>query len=113
MQSVPGRIPIASDAWTSKNQHAFLALTASWINEDWEMVITLIDFIQLTGSHSGENMAKEAFKTLKELNIKEKASLLSFDYGKRKLYLHAYSLLRIPEIMRAMLERSTMSLSNC
>ena len=72
VQAVPGRIPVASDAWTSKNRLAFLALTASWINEDWEMRVALIDFIQLVGSHSGENMANEAFKTLNELEMVEK-----------------------------------------
>jgi hypothetical protein len=71
---VPGQIPIASDAWTSANRHAFLALTASWITEDWEIVIALIDFILLTGTHSGANMAKVAFKTLEELDMKDKVS---------------------------------------
>lgn len=32
----------------------------------------MIDFIELTGTHSGVNMAKEAFKTLEDLDIKEK-----------------------------------------
>jgi ribosomal protein S5 len=38
------------------------------------MVTALIDFIQLVGSHSGKNMAKAAFETLKELNMKDKVS---------------------------------------
>lgn len=73
---MPGRIPIASDAWTSANRHAFLALTGSWITEDWEMVIALVDFIELTGTHSGANMAKSAFGTLEELDMKEKVSVV-------------------------------------
>lgn len=47
---------------------------ASWITEDWELVTVLIDFIQLEGSHSGRNMAKEAFKTLEDLDIVKKVS---------------------------------------
>ena len=38
------------------------------------MVVALIDFIQLVGSHSGKNMAKVAFETLKELNMNDKVS---------------------------------------
>ena len=40
--------------------------------------MTLIDFIRLKWAHSGINMAKEAFKTLQELEIKDKASLNLF-----------------------------------
>jgi len=37
-------------------------------------MVALIDFIQLVGSHSGANMAKEAYKTLVELGMTEKES---------------------------------------
>lgn len=36
------------------------------------MVVALIDFIQLIGSHSGENMAGKAFETLTVLEMVEK-----------------------------------------
>jgi hypothetical protein len=39
------------------------------------MVVVLIDFIQMQGTHSGANMVKVAFKTLEELDIKEKANV--------------------------------------
>jgi len=73
-QATPGKIPIASDAWTSTNQLSFLALTASWITEDWELVISLIDFILLKGVHSGANMAGMTYKTLEEFDMKHKVS---------------------------------------
>jgi hypothetical protein len=38
------------------------------------MVVALIDFIQMQGAHSGANMAKAAFKTLEELDMKNKVS---------------------------------------
>ena len=62
-QAVLGKIPIVSNVWTSTNQLSFLALTASWITEDWELVISLIDFILLKGMHSGANMAGMTYKT--------------------------------------------------
>jgi hypothetical protein len=60
--------------WTSTNQLSFLALTASWITEDWELVISLIDFILLKGVHSGANMAGLTYKTLEEFEMKHKVS---------------------------------------
>jgi hypothetical protein len=34
---------------------------AHWISKDWKLKNILIDFYQLSGSHSGENLA-EAFE---------------------------------------------------
>jgi hypothetical protein len=73
-QAVPGKIPIASDAWTSTNRLSFLALTASWITEDWGLAISLINFILLKGTHSGANMASATYKTLDESKMTQKVS---------------------------------------
>ena len=71
---MPGSIPIASDAWTLSNRIAFLALTASWITKDWELVLLLLDFIELKGAHSGANMAGVVFESLIDLDMKDKVN---------------------------------------
>ena len=44
LASIPGLLAIGCDAWTSSNRIAFLAITASWITDQWELEETLIDF---------------------------------------------------------------------
>ena len=52
------RISIALDAWTSPNKKAFLAIQAYYITDDWKYRFALIGFEELSGSHTGENLAK-------------------------------------------------------
>lgn len=59
---MPGKISFTLDAWTSKNQLPFLGITAHWIDHDWNLHFTLIDFQLLSGSHSGENL-QEVFES--------------------------------------------------
>ena len=42
------------------------------MDEDWNIVEVLLDFAELNGSHSGENMATSVYKTLEELNLVDK-----------------------------------------
>ncbi|CAJ0749910.1 1008_t:CDS:2, partial [Entrophospora sp. SA101] len=46
--------------WTSANTIPFLGITSHWINIDWQLQETLIDFVKLSGPHSGDNL-REAF----------------------------------------------------
>lgn len=74
-QNVPmGKLPLAVDAWTSTTRLAFLALVGLWIDEDWNMHEVLLDFIELEGAHSGENMAEYVLGTLKDLDMLESVS---------------------------------------
>lgn len=57
------------------NRLSYLAITGSWITDDWELEAALLDFIQLHGSHSGANMAKVTHKGLEELDICEKVGV--------------------------------------
>lgn len=72
-------VPIAIDAWTSTNQIAFLATVISFISDDWRFCEVLLDFTQLTGAHSGTNMAGNIFASLEEFRITDKVSRTSDD----------------------------------
>jgi len=61
LQKMLGKISFTLDAWTSRNQLPFLGITAHWIDSDWNLCSTLIDFQLLSGPHSGENL-KAAFE---------------------------------------------------
>jgi hypothetical protein len=60
------------DAWTSKNQLPFLGISVHWIDEEWNLKCSILDFCLLSGPHSGENLANQFFDVLQEFNIATK-----------------------------------------
>ncbi|KAI0752330.1 hypothetical protein C8Q80DRAFT_1078259, partial [Daedaleopsis nitida] len=59
LQEYPGRLSFATDAWTSPNHRAFMALTVHF-EHNGEPIILLLDIVELAKSHSGVHLA-EAF----------------------------------------------------
>ncbi|KAF7322202.1 hypothetical protein MKEN_00744700 [Mycena kentingensis (nom. inval.)] len=55
-----GQVGLATDAWTSPNHRAFVAVTAHW-EEDGKKVDCLLDFVEVPQSHSGEHLARVLF----------------------------------------------------
>ncbi|GBC19616.2 zinc finger BED domain-containing protein RICESLEEPER 2-like [Rhizophagus irregularis DAOM 181602=DAOM 197198] len=72
LQKIPGRISFALDAWTSINGYGFLAITAHWITKNWKLCDSLLDFIKLSGPHSGENICNAFVKSCDDFGILEK-----------------------------------------
>ncbi|KAJ6524012.1 hypothetical protein B0H19DRAFT_881884, partial [Mycena capillaripes] len=48
----------------SSNGYAFLAIVAHYVTNEGKLEELLIDFQELIGEHSGENMAEVVWKTL-------------------------------------------------
>lgn len=59
-----GKISISLDAWTSSNMYAFTAIIAHYANKAGQLEELLIDFRELHGEHSGENIAEAVWETL-------------------------------------------------
>ncbi|GBC48852.2 zinc finger BED domain-containing protein RICESLEEPER 2-like [Rhizophagus irregularis DAOM 181602=DAOM 197198] len=68
-QGIPERISFALNSWTSMNGYAFLAITTHWITKDWRLQDKLLDFIDLSGLHSGENLCNAFVKSCHEFRI--------------------------------------------
>jgi hypothetical protein len=49
-------------------------MTVMWIDDNWELHEVLLDFIELEGSHTGENMAKYMLDSLIDMDIVETVS---------------------------------------
>jgi hypothetical protein len=92
---VEGKISLSLDAWTSSNNYAFLAIVAHYITKSGDLGMIpptycqdfidekieelLIDFRELLGEHSGENMAEAVWETLTKYGISDRVcSLLHF-----------------------------------
>ncbi|KAJ6574030.1 hypothetical protein B0H10DRAFT_1670719, partial [Mycena sp. CBHHK59/15] len=53
----------------SPNGYAFLAIVAHYVTNNGKLEELLIDFQELIGEHSGENMADVVWKTLKDYGL--------------------------------------------
>jgi hypothetical protein len=56
-----------------------LAITGHWIDKAWVLHEALLAFTLLEGSHTGNKLAKEIFKTLDGFNIAEKLFCITTD----------------------------------
>src|SRR6185369_560551 len=66
LKNVLEKLSFTLDCWTSINNIAFLGITCHFVDIDWCLKETLVDFIHLSGSHFGENLAKEFLKIIDE-----------------------------------------------
>jgi len=73
------RFAMTTDVWTSpNNRFAFIAITAHYIDILTDCVVlqhTLLNFIQIEGSHKGENLANYIVTSLKEWGLLDQVSL--------------------------------------
>lgn len=66
----------ATDAWTSPNHKAYIAVTVHFENNG-KPVSMLLDIVELACSHSGLNLAAAFAKILEDFGISDKVSKLS------------------------------------
>lgn len=71
-----GALSFATDAWTSPNHKAYIAVTVHFENEGVP-VSMLLDIVELARSHSGINLAAVFAKILEDFGISDKVSKLS------------------------------------
>ena len=64
-----------TDAWTSPNHKAFVAVTVHF-EKDGIPVSMLLDIIEVAKSHSGMNLAATFAQILDEFGISDKVSML-------------------------------------
>ena len=51
-----------------------MAITGSWIDDNWELKKDLLEFVSIPGSHTGSNIAIEFESVLDKLKIKDKVN---------------------------------------
>ncbi|CAB4403415.1 unnamed protein product [Rhizophagus irregularis] len=80
LQNVPGKLSFTLDCWTSTNTVAFLGITCHYIDINWNLHDILVDFVHLSGSHTGENLAKAFLSCVdNEFNIFNKILAITAD----------------------------------
>jgi hypothetical protein len=69
IRNVKSEASVTTDIWTSPNSHAFSAITVHFIDSDWNLVSSLIDFIPMDCSHTVQNIFDSFVKVMEEVNI--------------------------------------------
>lgn len=69
-----GRLNFATDAWTSPNQRAYVAITVH-LEHNGEPISMLLDVVEVAKSHTGVNLAAAFAKILEDYNISDKVMI--------------------------------------
>ena len=73
-QDYNGHLNFATDAWTSLNSHACVALTVHFERKG-EAVALLLDIVKVAKSHSGVNLGKSFANVLRDFGISDKVTI--------------------------------------
>ena len=96
-----GRLSFATDAWTSPNQRAYVAITVH-LEYDGEPISLLLDIVEVAKSHTGVNLAAAFAMILEDYGISDKVKLLMLNDIMILLIIYLYELTRflvLPVIM--------------
>ncbi|CAG8805997.1 6908_t:CDS:2, partial [Gigaspora rosea] len=69
----------STDLWTSPHNKGFISVTAHYIDEDWTLRETLINFSLLNRKHDGINISNGFFKVIKAYGITLKLLAITLD----------------------------------
>lgn len=72
-------IALSLDVWTSSNSKSILGVIGHWLTAEFEYKVRVLDFVELIGSHTGENIAEILQKLLMELRIGHKLLTITAD----------------------------------
>ena len=64
-------IAFTSDMWTSRNNQAYMSITAHFINQDWKLKSFLVGMKPFDGSHTGAALAVEMDASVDKLELQE------------------------------------------
>jgi hypothetical protein len=83
-QEHEGNLSYGTDAWTSPNHKAYVAITVHF-EHNGEPICLLLDLVEVAESHSGVNLASAFAKILDDFGIADKVSLLNYLHAKIRL----------------------------
>jgi hypothetical protein len=69
-------LSFATDAWTSPNQCAYVAITAH-LEHGGQPISLLLDIVEVAQSHTGQNLAAAFAKIMEDYSISDKVLISS------------------------------------
>jgi hypothetical protein len=79
LASTASTVSLTIDGWTSNNDKSMIGMNLTWLGPDMQQHRACIDFTQIDGKHSGENLAILVFKALKKHNVLQKLLTVTAD----------------------------------
>ena len=79
LATAPGGICFTQDLWTSPQNLSFMCITAHWIDCKWGLRNLVLDFVNVTGSHTGEAIAQAFLKIVEEWGLCGRVFALTCD----------------------------------
>ncbi|KAG2746211.1 hypothetical protein P692DRAFT_20640845, partial [Suillus brevipes Sb2] len=70
-QNYDGELNFATDAWTSPNHRAFMAISVH-LEHEGQPLAMILDIVEVSKSHTGANLAEAFAKVLEEFGISDK-----------------------------------------
>ncbi|CAB4395500.1 unnamed protein product [Rhizophagus irregularis] len=81
LQDTAVTVHLTTDLWTSKSQHGYLGVTATWLTADFEFQEALLSCNHLPYPHTSEVICEELFQILESWNLKSTAFTVATDNG--------------------------------
>jgi hypothetical protein len=72
-------VAVSLDGWTSQNNYSVIAINVSCLGPKFEVIKRCIEFIEIEGSHSGENLAKIVGEALQKHGLLQKLLSITAD----------------------------------
>jgi hypothetical protein len=74
-------ISLTTDLWTSRSKHGYLGLTATWINQNFEIVDVLLKICYLPSPHTADVIANTIKNIIQEWEIEDRVITITTDNG--------------------------------
>ena len=75
------KIAFTLDGWTSPSQTSFLAVTAHFVDEKWELQDITLGFEYLTGKHTGKTLILAFIRVVERFGLERKVHSITSDNG--------------------------------
>ncbi|CAB4431752.1 unnamed protein product [Rhizophagus irregularis] len=79
IQTIPGKVSVTTDIWSSLKNEGFLGVTIHFIDNDWQLKHFTLDIFRFKGSHTGQAISDEIYKLLTEFNLQNKTLSITTD----------------------------------
>ncbi|EED11799.1 hypothetical protein TSTA_109790, partial [Talaromyces stipitatus ATCC 10500] len=90
LMSSASSIALSLNGWTSQNSLPMLAINAHWMSSDFQQYRACIEFVEIEGNHSGENLANIVATALQRFHISDKVITITADNASNNDTLHRY-----------------------
>jgi hypothetical protein len=88
--SLASLIALSLDGWTSQNLLPILAINAYWMSSDFQQYQACIEFVEIEGNHSGENLVYIVAMVLERFYISDKVMTITADNASNNDTLYRY-----------------------